>query len=176
MKNGAAEVLDVYLLKRISERADEEVKSRRKLLQESLPDGLGEVEEDGLKVVFGSAKGRKKFDPEKAEAFFRHRLSKSEFNTHFTEYVIERKSATLPPPELLREMEMYFNIRAVARLDEQNIYRTEVPPEEVDEECYSRAEGHVRMTTPSKVSDMELLQRVRNREMDVLTMLIPGGS
>lgn len=170
-------VLELYLLKRIEARVKGAIASRKEVLMGRKPAVPAEIVDSTLKVTFTDVAGRKSFDAEKAEAFLKAALPKREFDLLFTEYVIERKGSEEPPKELMAELSKYFRVKKVSRISEQTAKRAPLDDAQIAEGCYSRGDGYIRMNTPTKISDQELIQMMHDRKLSMVdTLLLEGDA
>lgn len=172
----STEITEIYILKRIKDRADAAVKERRAELMADLDPEGGVLQAAGLQVKFAPMRGRKEFDAKLAESYLRENMDPKEFASRFEDFRITRLPGTVPPPELLAEMQKYFKIDKVTSVTEAGMKGSSIPPDDLDENCYRRSSGGMRMTTPTEIADRDLLDLARQQHLDVVSKLLLGES
>lgn len=163
-------ILTLYLLKRIADKTKNAIAELKTVL---LPTGATEtikIADGKLNVTFTSKKAKKQFDLSKAEEVLRKIFTPEEFNAQCTDVVITSKGLKIPP-EISAQLQEYFNVERVVTIDETYVKGAPLSDEQL-EECYTRGANSFTMTTPSNVSNEELLDIARSKNLDVTSTLL----
>ena len=173
-------VLTLYAVKSIKDKAEAYLKEAKdKLIPVKIdPDKAQSmtIEEGDLQVKFSPTKGKKTFDVLKARAFLKDRLGE-QFDSYFSSYKIEATNKQ-PPKELVDQMREYFTIKKVEDITEERVTRLPLglTPDEIEEHCYKRGASYFKMTTPSKISDGEIVERLKRLDVNVVAGLLADGN
>ena len=169
-------ILELYILKEAKSRIEAQIERRRGIIDRMAREEASDevVDQFALKVKFGTAKGTKTFNMEKAIAFLRTRL-KSRFNQYFRRWEIERRpGADEPPPELLEEMKKYFTVKSVAEVEESKLRTLPLglSDAELEENCYDHKPPVNKMYTPTDVSAESLIEFAEHVRIDMTRLLL----
>lgn len=136
------------------------------------------MEFKGLAINVKYGQTRSSFDPTKATALLKKKLTEADYREVFIRHSISAKPGTRPPKELLRQMAAYFDVTEQEVVTEDAVQElvtsSVISEKDFKEGCFSKGKPFDVLYTPTKIDAAEVKTIAFDSGLDPATLMLEG--
>lgn len=129
-------------------------------------------DDNGLELNVSTSAGRKSFNQKKAVEIIKERLGQDILDKKYATFKIEQKTKEPLPPEVVKLLDKYFNVKKEYVIDEKDLWSLGLLQED-QEACYDRGDDVLKVTKKTKIPGKMLLKMYEDSRMDFLKNFLP---